>query len=289
MKKLIKLCLTAAALFAVVMTLPLSAACDEKITVNGQSVSKGDTVTYEYYMSDISDAVEAVGSYIEYDASSLEYVEGSIGFDVLNNAMYNISDGVIYFSAINVMNGYDIKDEKLIVTISFKVLDGAKGSLNITNTIDEIFTLENDEADLAPDDYKTRESLTVNTYEKNTAPYLGVDAKEVNQYLENTSGSETASGLDNYFEGNRNEDVAVSDSPAESHDVNDDSAASADIPESQSEPQTVVSEPEETVTQDSTQEKDSGKAVVIAIVIIFVVLVIGAVVFLALGRKKDGK
>ena len=280
----------AAALLAVVMMLPLSAAADEEITVNGQKVSKGDTVTFEYYMSGINDAVEAVGSYIDYDEKALEYVEGSIGFDVLNNAMYNIDEGIIYFSAINVMDGYNIKDERLIVSASFKVIDGAKGNIKITNTIDEMFTLENEDVDLTPKDYKARDVLTVNTYEKNTAPYLGVDANDITQYLETVSGDETASDIEGYFEGNPNENAVTSNATASSSEEEaqaeqSDSSNSADTPESISEPQT-ASEEGEMLSQESVEEKDSSKTVVAIIVIVFVILAVGAAFFLIQGRKN---
>lgn len=281
-KNIYKIVSIATALLIVLMMLPLSAAADEEITVNGQAVSKGDTVTFEYYMSGISDAVEGVGSYIEYDSKALEYVEGSIGFDVLNNAIYNIGEGGIYYSAINVINGYDIKDEKLIVSISFKVLDGAKGNLKITNTIDEMFTLVNEEVDLTPDDYEDREVLTVNTYEKNTSPYLGMDANEAAELFEDASAA-TASALEGYFEGNPNENVVTSNSE-KSYSFN-----SVDIPEEISLYETASALSEIGAEEEAVAEKDSSKATVTVIVIIFVVLVIGAAVFLILGKKNKAE
>ena len=76
--------------FSVVMMLmlSLSAFADSSITVNGEEVKSGDTVTFEYYLSGVKDPIEGAGAYITYDSSALEYVEDSIGFDVLKNAMY---------------------------------------------------------------------------------------------------------------------------------------------------------------------------------------------------------
>ena len=119
----------------------------EQLTVNSVSVSKGDIVNYSFYMSDVTDKVEALGAFIYYDSDYLEYIDDSIGFDVLKNAMTNITEDQIYYCAIDVEDGFDFENEGLVVTASFKVLDTASGSEMIINHFDEIFTFENEDVD----------------------------------------------------------------------------------------------------------------------------------------------
>ena len=158
-------------------------AAEDKITVNGESVSKGDTVTFEYYMGGIKDPLEAAGATIEYDKKSLEYVEGSIGFGAFGNALYNIDDKVIYYSAIDVVNGFDLSEEKLIVKLSFKVLNSAKGDIKIENKFTEIFTMVNEDVDLTEKDYTSRTVVTVNAKEEpNSDVHKGVDANKIEEY-----------------------------------------------------------------------------------------------------------
>ena len=134
----------------------------EQLTVNSVSVSKGDIVNYSFYMSDVTDKVEALGAFIYYDSDYLEYIDDSIGFDVLKNAMTNITEDQIYYCAIDVEDGFDFENEGLVVTASFKVLDTASGSEMIINHFDEIFTFENEDVDLTQNDYTSREVITVN-------------------------------------------------------------------------------------------------------------------------------
>ena len=165
-----------------VFTASFAAYADDALTVNGESVKKGDTVTFEYYMSGVKDPLEAAGATIEYDPSCLEYIDGSIGFDVFRNAMYNAAENGIYYSAIDVIDGFDFTDEKLVVKASFKVLDSAKGDMTITNSFKEIFTIVNEDVDLTENDYKGRTVTTVSAaYSGNDAPNVGIDANKLEE------------------------------------------------------------------------------------------------------------
>lgn len=165
----------------------------EKLTVNGESVSKGDTVTFSFYMSDVKDPIEAAGAYISFNSEFLEYIDGSIGFDVLQNAMINVGDESIYYCAINVTNGFDFKEEGLVVTASFKVLDSANGATVITNTFDEIFTFVNEEEDLTPDDYTSRTVISVNDTSENETAYSGIKASDVTETSDIAVSADTGS------------------------------------------------------------------------------------------------
>lgn len=256
-----KLICTLVALVFCMMTMPFFVSADEKLTVNGKEVSKGDIVTYEYYVGGIEDPVAAAGCYIEYDPEFLEYVDDSIGFDVFNNAMFSMNDGVIYYSAVNAISGYDMKSEKLVVSISFKVLDTAKGSTNITHTFDEFFTIKDQSTDLTADDYNDSDTLKVNGYEgTNTSPYLGTDADEMQEYLATGSYS-----IDTLLEGNANSDAdnSADSSKSSTSSTNTDSknesktsesSASSNVSSSKSDASSVVSENESSVSSSEASQ-----------------------------------
>ena len=266
--------------FAAVMLLlclPLTAYAADA-TVNGEDVSKGDTVTLEVFLGDVKDPLEGVGAYIKYDTSSLEYVDGSIGFDVLNNAMYNIEPGKIYYSAIDVINGFDLSEEKMMVKLSFKVLDGAKGDLTIEHTYDEIFTLVNEEEDLTDKDYSARSITTVNTYTVNDAPNPGYDANLLEEYQKS---SET--DFDNVMLGTDKEELiasAASAASASSVDASDSSASPASSSAAD------VSYAQQTVSSESAPSKNNSVTVVVIVAAVFVLLLVVAIVISILSKNK---
>lgn len=235
--------------------LPTTAFADGDVTVNGVSVNKGDIVTYEYYVGGVEDSVAGAGCYIKYDTSCLEYVDGSIGFDIFNNAMHNImaDEGTIYFSAVNAY-GYDLSKERLVVTVSFKVLDTAKGSITVKNEFDEFFTLENEDTDLTEDQYTDREVTTVNTYQENTAPFLGTDADEMAEYMTSDSFK-----LEDLFNGVPNENVPESE------------RSNVSIP---------------SIPEDETDSASSGNTILVIIIVVFCLAAVGAAAFVVLKRKK---
>jgi len=191
--------LTALLLIGIFIT---PAYAEQELTVNSVKVKKGDIVTFEYYMSDVKDPIEAAGAYIVYNHDFLEYIDGSIGFDVLQNAMTNVGEDSIYYCAIDVVNGFDFQEEGLVVTAKFKVLDTASGSTVITNRFDEIFTFVNEDEDLSPKDYNSRTVITVNSTDSNKDIHSGINAADVSETLDNailnsTVSVDEASGDDN--------------------------------------------------------------------------------------------
>ena len=178
-------------ILAVIMifsTVLIGARADEKLCVNGVEVSKGDIVTFEYYISGVKDPIEAAGAYLIFDSSFLEYVDGSLGFDVLNNAMSNVGENSIYYCAINVTDGFDFSEEGLVAAASFRVLDSASGSTVITNEFDEIFTFVNEEEDLTSDDYIARESIKVNEAAEENI-YHGTNAADISDSFDTASSA----------------------------------------------------------------------------------------------------
>ncbi len=258
-KKLLSVLALLMKVFALTSLISVTAFADDALTVNGQTVNKGDTVTYEYYVGGVQKEVGGAGCYINFDTSFLQYIDGSIGFDVFNNAMHNISadEGAIYFSAVNAY-GYDLKTERMIVTVSFKVLDTAQGSTTVKCEFDEFFPNDEEMKDYTKDEYTDREVTTVNTYEKNEAPYLGTDADEMQQYMTSDSFK-----IEDMFVGVPNENVPDS--------------ARSDV--------SVPSIPED--KPDSEDDgKSSGKTILIVIIVVFVLAVAGAIGFTVFNKKK---
>ena len=107
--------------------------------------------------------------------------------------MINVGDESIYYCAINVIDGFDFKEEGLVVTASFKVLDTANGATVITNTFDEIFTFVNEEEDLTPNDYTSRTVISVNDTSDN-AVHSGIKAADVTETSDIAAAANTDSG-----------------------------------------------------------------------------------------------
>lgn len=280
--------LLTAALMTALLAVPSFATiafADGTVTVNGEAAAAGDTVTFEYYMGGVADPLEAAGAYIEYDPKSLEYIDGSIGFDVFSNAMFNAGKGSIYYSAIDVVNGFDLKDEKMIVKLSFKVLDGAKGDLTVTNTFDEIFTMTNEDVDLTEKDYTSRTVTSVNTYTKNDAPHRGVDANRLEEY-ENSSETD----FDNVMLGTDKEEL-VSSMAAEKTESSDSQVSELVIPWETADEIISSAEEEdavslETTSSDSENNESKTNLSVIIVITVVALLAVGAAVFAVLSKNK---
>ncbi|MGN1050807.1 MAG: cohesin domain-containing protein, partial [Acutalibacteraceae bacterium] len=91
-------------------------------TVNGVSVEKGKTVTYDLRLSDVKEKVEGIQMNIYYDTAMLKLDESSVEFDVIKDAVSNTSVGaVVRFNASN-LSGYDFSKEKSLIRMSFETL-----------------------------------------------------------------------------------------------------------------------------------------------------------------------
>ncbi|MEE3449847.1 MAG: cohesin domain-containing protein [Acutalibacteraceae bacterium] len=292
MKRISKICISALLLISMfVFTLPVIGSADEKMTVNGKEVKKGDTVLYEYFVEVKAEGtIAGAGCYLDYDKDCLEYIDGSIGFDIFNNAMYNITDGKIYYSAVNAY-GYDFTGEKLIISAAFKVKDTSKGAVEIKHTFDEFFTLENENEDLTKKDYVEREVVTVNDYEKNTAPYLGTDADEMQEYI----GDESFK-LDDLFTGIPNTNATSSGSVprttsnpgtavdnVDNNNNNNDNAP--DNPDNGSQ-KSNTNNSNSNNENNRSSDKDGNMVVFVGVIAAFILVAVGAVVFLVKGKKK---
>lgn len=313
MKKLIeKIFAVIIAAVLVLSVCGVSAYADEKILVNGKEVKPGDTVTFEYYVGGINDAVAAAGAYITYDPKCLKYVDESIGFDVFNNAMFSVGDGTIYYAAVNSLYGYDLKEKKLAVSLSFEVLDSAKGSTSVKHSFDEFFTIKDESTDIDSSKYDDEAKLTVNSYNGvNSSPFLGVDA---NSSSPKNDSSQTVSDI---LGGNPNSNVTVSSGNSVSSSTvgnisssgstsvggsgnSENSESNSDLPsqsnalasENGSSDQTALSSAaagtqNSNVSSDLEEDKnDGGAGIVVIICVLFVVLCAGAVLYFTNSKKN---
>lgn len=281
----------------VILAVPFGASADENITVNGESVKVGDTVTFEYFLGGVDDALEAAGALIEYDARALEYVEGSLGFGIFERAIYNIDEGMIYYSAIDVLSGFDVKDEQLFVRAEFKVKDGAKGDQEITHTFTEIFTLENEDTDLTADDYQDRAVTAVNAAEPDKPLNPGYDAQVIDEmeqssdtdlyeFMLGTDREELLSETAGANKGSSDTAFDMSDTVSLTvswEEVASDGAVAADDKISSQTTASVSDLP----ASSGESEKDTSGAMVTIVVVVFVLLAAGAAVFAVLAKKKS--
>ena len=212
---------------------------------------------------------------------------------------------MIYYSAIDVLSGFDVKDEKLIVHAEFKVLDGAKGEQEITHNFSEIFTFENEDTDLSADDYKDRTVITVNAAEPEKPFNPGYDAKVIDEIEQSsdtdlyelmlgTDKEELLSETENSdvkTDTTNNTDTAFSMSDTVSLTVSWEDVSAAATNDTAAADDNISSQTTTSVSASSSstveEEKDTSGAMVTAVVVVFVLLVLGSVVFAVLAKKKS--
>ena len=169
------------------------------------------------------------------------------------------------------------------------MLDGAKGDIKITNTFDEIFTAVNEDEDLTSDDYSERIVTTVNTYDKNDAPFQGIDANKIEEY-ENS----TETDFDNLMLGTDKEEftssVAAVSEASEDAEVSKVSSVGEDeviISSETIETADVIVSESSVSTIEKPEEKTSSKNTVVLIAVIFVVIVAAGVASALIIKNKN--
>ncbi len=288
---------TAAALLTVMCAIP--ACADDAITVNGREVSVGDTVTYELYIGELETAAAGVSGSVFYDSDCLEIVDGSIGFDVLNNAGYAVVSSRLSFAATNAINGYDFEEDGLVVTVAFEVLDTAAGSTTITYEIDEIFANDDNLTDIEANEYVVTEKVSTNTYTgTNSAPYLGEDIDDESIYDAYTpsSSADTTSASDSSGDSTAEEGGSSTSEESDTSSLTEEQQLLLDTLEGVKNPDyTGTYDTADTVlgTASSDESADSESssvslAAVIAIVVgvLAVLLLIGGAVYFSVKKNK---
>ncbi len=130
MKKYFSLIKKATAFFtmAVVMVsmFTVCAFAADTVKINGEAFNKGDTVTYTV-MFKCDKVCSGINARVEYDEASLELDKESVNIPNMGPLAISNPDapGVVKFIGTDVVTGIDFTEEKLMVSMSFKIKDEA--------------------------------------------------------------------------------------------------------------------------------------------------------------------
>lgn len=126
------------------------AANEAEYKVNGQTVKAGDTITYILRFSGLNKKVAGINMYVEYDDKHLSVMKDTANLPVFADAVCNTATaGKIYFNSANAVNGYEIDDEAIIISISFKIKDEAGTIPDITSKVEELYDMDVNTVDSA--------------------------------------------------------------------------------------------------------------------------------------------
>lgn len=119
------------------------AANETEYKVNGQTVKAGDTVTYILRFTGLNKKVAGINMYVEYDDKHLSVMKETANLPVFTDAVCNTaSAGKVYFNSANAAQGYEIDDEAIIISISFKIKDEAGSIPDITSVVEELYDMD---------------------------------------------------------------------------------------------------------------------------------------------------
>lgn len=123
-------------------TVPAAAQDSADYKVNDLSVKKGDTVTYTLYIKDLDQTVAGINVSVKYDQAHLALEEDTVNLPVFKDAVCNYSiEDEILFNAANAGTGYEIPEDGMIFSVSFKV-QGDPASVNITSEVLELYDMD---------------------------------------------------------------------------------------------------------------------------------------------------
>lgn len=156
-----------AALAVAILVLCLSfitafAAEETEYKLNGQTVKVGDTVTYILRFSGLNKKVAGISMYVEYDDKHLSVLKDTANLPIFTDAVCNTASvGKVHFNSANAVNGYEIDDEAIIISISFKIKDEAGTIPDITSVVEELYDM--DANPIASDSYQLDGSVIEGT------------------------------------------------------------------------------------------------------------------------------
>ena len=123
-------------------TVPAAAQDSADYKVNDLSVKKRDTVTYTLYIKDLDQTVAGINVSVKYDQAHLALEEDTVNLPVFKDAVCNYSiEDEILFNAANAGTGYDIPEDGMIFSASFKV-QGDPASVTITSEVLELYDMD---------------------------------------------------------------------------------------------------------------------------------------------------
>lgn len=142
-KKLIAFCTAAVVLLFSVFT--AFAAEKTEYKLNGQTVKNGDTVTYILRLTGLNKKVAGINAKIEYDSEQLSIMKDTVNLPVFTDAVCNAAqEGAVLFNSANAMKGYEIKDDSIIFSASFKIKNTDGTLSDIKGDIKELYDMEAD-------------------------------------------------------------------------------------------------------------------------------------------------
>lgn len=134
----------------------------DTVKINGEAFNVGDTVTYTavFKCEKVSSGITAT---VAYDENALELDKESVNVPNLGSLMVsNVeTDGLVKFIGLDVVTGFDFTKGELLVSMSFKVKEGATDN-DIKLEISEITDIDTNI--ISADSFSVEEKVSLGTY-----------------------------------------------------------------------------------------------------------------------------
>ena len=161
--KTIKRIIVSIFMMTIIMCLGITSANATDIKINGETFSNGDTLTY---IADFQcdEAFAGINITVKYPVEVLELDKESVNVPNLGSMAIANTDtlGEIRFTATDIGSGFDFTEEKLLVSATFKVKDGATTG-DIQTDIVELINTDLEDIDI--DSYFIAEKLQKGNYD----------------------------------------------------------------------------------------------------------------------------
>ncbi len=161
--KTVKRIIVSIFMMTIIMCLGITSANATDIKINGETFSNGDTVTY---VADFQcdKAFAGINITVKYPVEVLELDKESVNVPNLGSMAIANTDtlGEIRFTATDIGSGFDFTEEKLLVSATFKVKDGATTG-DIQTDIVELINTDLEDIDI--DSYFIAEKLQKGNYD----------------------------------------------------------------------------------------------------------------------------
>lgn len=161
--KTIKKIIVSIFMMTIIMCFGIISANATDIKINGETFSNGDTVSY---VADFQcdKAFAGINITVKYSVEVLELDKESVNVPNLGSMAIANTDtpGEIRFTATDIGSGFDFTEEKLLVSATFKVKDGATTGDIQTDVVELINT---DLEDIDIDSYFIAEKLQKGNYD----------------------------------------------------------------------------------------------------------------------------
>lgn len=135
----------------------------DTVKINGETFNVGDTVTYTATLKS-EKICSGITAGVTYNDSALELDKESVNIPNLGSLTISNTDtaGEVKFIGLDAMTGFDFTEGKLLVSMSFKVKEGAADN-DIELSITDIVDLETNV--IISDSYTVEEKITAGGYD----------------------------------------------------------------------------------------------------------------------------